>query len=204
MTRLLVIALPLLVLLTACDPTPPPVVEPSPVVEPVETTEPEEPTPAVADDYLVEYFPADAASEASELFHYAFWTDDTKAVRCDISVGGQSDPLASCFVMADFESRVTYAVPVGDEECADGYEVGVVAIPIDAGYDQPRAGVHGCAEYRLYPSAAIAADTLVLPSGAPLNLGPFRCEVTDAAASCIYVQLGASVTLGLTQIAVVS
>ena len=200
MTKSVLLAIPLLLLLAGCDPTPPPAVEPgSPVVEPVETAEPA-PAP-VAEDYLVDHAPAEA--ESSELFHYAFWADDTKAVRCDIHLGGQSDPFASCFVMPGFESSVTFAV-VASEGCSDGLEVGLVAIPADAGYDQPRAQVSGCAEYRDYPSAAIAADTLVLPPGAALDLGPFRCSVTDAVATCEYPALAAAVSLGLTRIGVVN
>jgi len=93
---------------------------------------------------------------------------------------------------------------VASEGCSDGLEVGLVAIPADAGYDQPRAQVSGCAEYRDYPSAAIAADTLVLPPGAALDLGPFRCSVADAVATCEYPALAAAVSLGLTRIGVVN
>jgi len=201
MTKLLVLALPLLLLLAGCDPTPPPVVEPtSPVVEPVETPT-AEPVPLTADDYLVDHAPAEA--ESSELFRYAFWTDDTKAVRCDIHVGGQSDPFAGCFVMPGFESSVTFPVVVS-EECSDGLEVGLVAIPADGGYDLPRAKVSGCPEFRDYPSAAIAADTLVLPPGAALRFGPFQCSVADAVATCEYPDISASVSLGLSRIGVVN
>jgi hypothetical protein len=203
MTKRAVIVVPLLLLLAGCDPTPPPAAEPTPVIEPPEAPT-AQPVLPVADDYLVEHQPADAVAESSELFHYAFWTDDTKAVRCDITIGGQSDPVAGCLVMSAFESSVTYAPVATSLDCVDGFEVGIVAIPADAGYDQPRAQVSGCAEYRQYPSAAIAAATLVLPPGAALELGPFRCAVADAVATCEYPAMGASVSLGLSMIGVVN
>lgn len=214
MTKLtpLLLALPLLLLLAGCDPTPPP-------VEPVETstsapTEPEESeapeAPVVVADYLVEHM--DEEENASELFHYAFWTDDSKSVRCDVTIGGQSDPYANCFVMAGAEGSATFTLPAGiTADCApeadprlDGFEVHVVAIPADAGYPLPRAAVSGCADYRWYPTAEVATATRVLPDGGSLDLAPFVCSVSDAVATCTYGAMGASVSLGLTAIAVVN
>ncbi len=208
----LLLAIPLLLLLAGCDPTPPPVVEPveTPTSTPAETETPEPPAPIVPADYVVEHM--DEEENASELFHYAFWTDESKAVRCDIWIGGQSDPYANCFIMAGAESAATYALPAGvTANCAaeadprlDGYEVYVVGIPSDAGYPLPRAAVNGCADYRQYPSSAIAAATRVLPDGGSLDLAPFVCSVSDAVATCSYGAIGASVSLGLSAIAVVN
>jgi hypothetical protein len=104
---------------------------------------------------------------------------------------------------------VTYALPSGSTpDCefsgVDGYEVGLNAIPADAGYDAPRAQAAGCSINRNYPSDEIAAATLVLPPGAALDFGPFRCSVADAVATCEYPELPASVSLGLSRIGAVN
>lgn len=185
-----------------------------------ESPTPDDSAPPVAqteitpDDYLVENAPApdpadrSGAAESAEYFHYAFWTDDTKAVRCDIHMGGFTDgPYVGCFLMPGVTPG--YALPAGTStDCdvygVDGYEVDIFGIPADGGYDFPRASVGGCADYRDYPSAAIAADTLVLPSGIALDFGPFRCSVADAVATCEYAPMAASVSLGVATIAIVN
>ena len=207
------LALPAMLLLAACDPTPLPTPDPTPTsteVEPVETPAPLDPAPILPADYLVEHTPA--SDESHELFHYAFWTDDSRSVRCDVWIGGQSDPYTDCLVMSAAEGSVSYTLPAGyTADCSakadpplDGFEVAVIAIPADAGYDSPRAWLSGCAAERPYPSVAVAAATLVLPEGGVLDLDPFRCSATTAVATCEYLALGASVSLGLTAIAVVN
>ena len=209
MTKLLALILPLL-LLAACAPAPAPAEAPPPTVAaplPVdETPLPAEPVAALPADYLVGHMDGDENSH--ELFHYAFWTDDTRGARCDVWIGGQNDPYVDCFVMYDSEDRVTYAQPADTaRDCsigADGFQVGLTAIPADAGYDLPRALILGCWDTRVYPSPEVAAATLVLPDGAALDIAPFHCAMDAAVATCDYAEIGASISLGLSEIAVVN
>jgi hypothetical protein len=198
--------------LSACSP-----------VETIDTDAPrsveERPTPSAtatpenlldAAEFLVEYQPADTESEVHELFHYAFWTDDSRSVRCDVWIGGESDPYTACHVMAAAESEATYSLPSdltidcsdGADPALDGFETRLVAVGEGAGFDLDRAVVAGCASGRLYPSPEIAAATRVLPEDGILELAPFRCSVTRAVATCEYLEVEASISLGLAAIAV--
>lgn len=204
----LALAVPLLCVLAACAPAPAPGSADSPPLPaaplPVDTAEPAPPTVA---DYLVEYEPADPVSESSEIFHYAFWAAEDRAVHCNVWVGGQTDPYADCFVMREAENRVTYPVPVEDcgataERQHDGFEVSLMAIPANSGWDLPRAYVSGCELYRVYPSPEITAATLVLPNGSALDMGPFRCSVLDEVATCAYAETSSSISIGLSALSV--
>jgi hypothetical protein len=210
---LLTLAAPVMVL-SACAPTALPSPDATQSVgeapAPTATTDPQNILDSA--DYRVEYQPADSESEVRELSHYAFWTDDSESVRCDVWIGGEFDPYAACHVTPEGESSVTYSLPEGiTADCSDGadpaldgFETRLIAVGEGAGFELDRAIVAGCASGRLYPSVEVAEATRVLPNEAVLELEPFRCSVIEAVATCEYLEVEASISLGLTEIRVVN
>ena len=160
-----------------------------------------------SDDYLVEHFPA--ADDSNEYWHWAFWTDASKSVRCDISSGGNADPLGTCWVMAGFESSTTYTLPAGTPpvNCGggdavpqlDGYALQLI---IEANPAYQNASILGCPADRAYLAPGIGAATQVMPDHGVLTTPDFTCTVEAAVATCTYPAAHASVTLGLTAIGV--
>jgi hypothetical protein len=205
------IALPTVFVLAGCDPTsvaPAPAAS-SPAADP--SAEPEDdggstdPLVLNPDTYLVEHSPA--GDDSNEYWHWAFWTDESKAVRCDISSGGNADPLTTCWVMPGFEASTSYSLPAGTPptNCAgggaapqlDGYAVQLS--PANPGFTD--ATILGCLSDR-HLEAGIGIVTQILPNHGVLNMTDFNCSVTDAVATCTYIASGATVSLGLSAIGV--
>ena len=210
------LALPLVLVLAGCGgpipaggdggPSSAPSTDPSASSEPSPSAA--GPVTINAADYLVEHEPA--SDNSNELFHYAFFTDDQKAVRCDLHIGGQSDPFGGCYVVPGAEALVTYHLPAGTiTNCGggnavpqlDGFELYLDGFASPPGYAYTQARIQGCPEYRTLPPG-IAGTTLVMPNGGVLDADPFRCEVVDAVATCSVPGTPGSITLGVSQIGI--
>lgn len=213
----LILVLPLLLALAACAPAKPVHVppeghpsahsgasqSPTPGPTPASTTTP----PAGAQvtnsaDYLIEGTPNVPDANGEWYGQWAFYTDSTKSVWCQMTTFSGDNPGANCSILPAARAGVTYPLPPGSSAgCAssdwDGYTIGLGAsvddlIPADAGWDQ-------C--FSQSPaSPADLAKTRVLPDGATLAVAPFSCTVSSGVATCSESSPGlpdATVTLGL-------
>lgn len=205
MNRRAVAALaPLLLVLAACTPqapTPPddsPVGSPTIAVTPTEKAEALDEGPANPDDYLIAGgLNEDPDGDGFWSAHYAFFTDDSHAVRCDIWIFSGDAPGALCGITPGNESLVTYELPA-DAQCDlstsnpyDGYSLSVGGQGLD-----DFAGWSGCDETRGY-NPEDNAITKVLPEGQLLTMPPFSCIVGGKAASCDFIDGSGGITLGL-------
>jgi hypothetical protein len=193
--------LPLLLLLVACGPVLEPVetATPSgkPTVEVTPTTEADS-GPANPDDYLIAGgLNEDPDGDGFWSARYAFFTDDSHAVRCDIWIFSGDSPAVLCGITPGNESLVTYELPAG-AQCDlstsnpyDGYSLSVGGKSLD-GF----AGWSGCPETRDY-NPEDNAITKVLPEGQVLTTPPFTCVVGGKAASCDFTDGSGGITLGL-------
>ncbi len=194
---------PILLLLVACgpgeatpsddSPTQKPTVEVSPTAE-----APAEAGPADPNDYLIAGgLNSDPDGDGFWSARYAFFTDDSHSVRCDIWIFSGDSPAVLCGITPGNENLVTYALPA-DAQCDlstsnpyDGYSLSVGGKSLD-GF----AGWSGCAETRDY-NPEDNAITKVLPEGQTLTMPPFTCVVGGKAASCDFTDGSGGVTLGL-------
>ena len=202
--RAVVLIAPLLLALAACTPQPPapsdgpPTNQPTVSVTPTETAPPVEKGPANPVDYLIAGgLNEDPDGDGFWSAHYAFFTDDSHAVRCDIWIFSGDAPGALCGITPGNEGLVTYELPAG-AQCDlstsnpyDGYSLSVGGKSLD-----DFAGWSGCAEQRDY-NPEDNAITKVLPEGQVLTLPPFTCVVGGEAASCDFTNGDGGITLGL-------
>lgn len=202
MRRLVPLAVvPLLLVLVACDPTPPPIEGSPQQTQPSSTPTPTLVVPVDVDpaDYLIEGNPGvDTDGDGFWSAHYAFFTDEQRTTRCDIRLFSASSPVASCSITPGNEALVTYALPAG-AQCDlstsnpfDGYTLALGALPLGDDW----AGFSGCA-VGADSDPALNAVTRELPDGAVLTVDPFRCSVVGGTAECAYLEASASIRLGL-------
>jgi hypothetical protein len=119
--------------------------------------------------------------------NFGFFTDASKAVRCDIAVNSETAGRVTCQVMMGQESAVTYAVPSPvSDQCnsssstyRDGYEVGLglfQSIGVDSGF-------YACRELQAQHPDWIAA-TKIMPDNATITVKEFSCTVVSGVAAC--------------------
>ena len=208
MRRAAVLIVPLLLALAACTPQAPAPAGVTPTATPtVEATQDgmgggdEEPAPKTEenpDDYLIAgALNVDTDGDGFWSAHYAFFTDDSHSVRCDVWIFSGDSPGALCGITPGNESLVTYERP-GDAQCDlstsnpyDGYSLSVGCKSLD-----DFAGWSGCAESRDYAPEDMAVIK-VLPEQQTLTLPPFVCVVGGKAASCDFSNGDGGITLGL-------
>lgn len=196
-----VLLAPLLLLLVACGPGAPTPSDDSPSEKPTvqvgETAPAEEPVaegPVTADDYLIAGgLNEDPDGDGFWSAHYAFTTDATGAVRCDLWIFSGDDPSVLCAITPSHRSEVTYALPSGTQcdlstaNPYDGYSLSVGGKALD-GF----AGWSGCAEQLDYGTETVK----VLGEEQTLTVPPFVCVVGGKAASCDFQDGSGGVTLG--------
>jgi hypothetical protein len=163
---------------------------PSPVVTPTATPTPT-PTPTVAAivaaDYLINGHPHHPNSSGTWYGEYAFFTDDSKTVWCEITIFSSDSPGAYCFVVPSAKGLVTYTHPAGSSNncdmssarARDGFALSFGSNPLGTHL----AGWAGCATNYFEPPADLA-KTKVLPNGATLTIKPFSCTVISGVARC--------------------
>ncbi len=213
MRRAAVLLTPLLLVLAACTPQVPPASDDSPTQKPVievtptadadglgggDDNDPTTKTAANPDDYLIAGgLNVDTDGDGFWSAHYAFFTDDSHSVRCDIWIFSGDSPGALCGITPGNEGLVTYDLPSG-AQCDlstsnpyDGYSLSVGGKSLD-----DFAGWSGCAEQRDY-NPEDNAITKVLPEGQTLTMPPFVCVVGGKAASCDFSNGDGGITLGL-------
>lgn len=204
-----VTALAAILLLAGCTPAAP---EPSsapteagskPTATPTATAAPTTLAPETVDAaaYLIDGTPFVPDGDGYWKGHYAFFTDDTAAVRCDIYIYSGDSGGVNCSTTAGNQGLVTYALPTAD--CGsgaanefDGYSVAINFKVFDSG----NAGFSGCGV-----GEALAADGLPAPLVLHDNqtlfvnspLYQYTCTVSVGAATCTDSYSGASITYGL-------
>ena len=197
MRALVIIAVvPVVLALAACgspaqaptgSPAAPPAASQSATATPTPTPAPTTATPQVVNptDYLLD----GAIGGDGDVWQakFGFFTDASKAVRCDISVNSETPGRVTCQVMVGSEGEVSYAVPgpVSDQCDAssatyrDGYEVGLglfQSIGTDSGF-------YACRELQA-EHADWVASTKVIPDAGTINVQEFSCTVAAGVASC--------------------
>ena len=198
--------------LSGCSATPP-VSEATPSVTDIESASPT-PTPTAdpspfdvnPDDYLVAGTPYVFDDEGFWGGDWAFYTDESKSVMCDISILSGDPGSNFCWVTPGHEAEATYGLPASAGTAADcsegpdGYMVGMVGEPEDP---TKTAGFAGCHTY-LWLDAAAIAKTKVLPPFGVLTITDevqpdesYTCSVADGAATCTSKVPAASFTFGL-------
>ena len=188
-------------LLAGCTPEP----APSPTPTAAGSSSSAEPTASVPptveiispDDYLVDGTPGVADADGTWKGHYAFFTDASKAVRCDIYIFSGDSGGVTCAVTPGNESKVTYTLPPAD--CApedgnpvDGYSAGINYKVFTTG----NSGWTGCG----LGASEFAGVTKVLPEGQDLLIESpaekYTCSVAGGIATCADAQ-GATIRFGL-------
>ncbi|CAN5270119.1 hypothetical protein BH11ACT5_BH11ACT5_18210 [soil metagenome] len=190
-------------LLTGCtpeapEPTTTPVAEVAETPTPTPTPTAEEPETVDPADFLLDGTPGAFDADGFWKGHYGFYTDDTKAVRCDVWVFSGDSGAATCAVTPGNEGKVTYALPATDCQASDGnnvdgYSVGINFKVFATGY----AGFSGCGA----GASDFAGTTKVLHDNQTLVVThdneQFSCTVAAGVASCADAGTGASIRFGL-------
>jgi len=191
-------------LLAGCTPEP----APSPTPTAAGSSSSAEPTASVPptveiispDDYLVDGTPGVAGADGTWKGHYAFFTDASKAVRCDIYIFSGDSGGVTCAVTPGNESKVTYMLPPAD--CApedgnpvDGYSAGINYKVFTTG----NSGWTGCG----LGASEFAGVTKVLPEGQDLVVETaaekYTCSVSAGVAACFDAQ-GSGFHFGLSNV----
>lgn len=188
-------------LLAGCTPEP----APSPTPTAAESSSTAEPAASASpaaeiispDDFLVDGTPGVAGSDGTWKGHYAFYTDASKAVRCDLVIFSGDSGGVTCSVTPGNESKVTYALPQTDCQPDDGNPVDGYSIGINYKvFPNGNTGWTGCAT----GTSDFAGSTKVLPDGQELLIESaaekYTCSVADGIATCADAQ-GASIRFGL-------
>jgi hypothetical protein len=206
--RLLIGFVPIVLLLSACNPTTPaPSDSASPAAPASQTASPAAPSPAAAITVsAADYITDGAVGSGNDAWSvlYSFYTDASKTVLCAIAANSESPAAANCWVVKGKESQVTYNVPPPiTGQCdtndpvnyrGDGYQVGLglfQAIGQDAGF-------YGCREIETETPAVLTASK-VIPDNATIATEDLTCTVTGGIAKCGYTTSGnvTSFTFGL-------
>jgi hypothetical protein len=143
-------------------------------------------------DYLINGTPNVPDSDGEWFGEWAFFTDATKRVWCELSVFSSDGPGANCYIVPSAKAQATYPIPasvknkcdVGDGIDTDGYGLGL-GIDLQADPNNPEAGWAGCSTDYFMPSADLAKSK-VLPDGATLAVDPFTCAVASGVATCVF------------------
>lgn len=200
-------------LLAGCTPeapapsSPPTAVQSAPTAAPAPSpTATPAPQPETVDaaDYLIDGTPFVADQDGYWKGHYAFFTDDSATVRCDIYIFSGDSGGVTCAATAGNQGLVTYALPpancgTGSSNELDGYSVGINFKVFDAG----NAGFTGCGVGDFFasepgnalPTPAVLHDnqTLVVTTAVYI----YTCTVAAGVATCTDSYTGAAVTYGL-------
>jgi hypothetical protein len=203
----LLLVLPLVIMLAACAPTkhislpskPHPVAthpattisSPSPTATAVAPAPIVPPTINPA-DYLINGTPNVPDANGEWFGQWAFFTDSTKRVWCEMSIFNDDGPGANCYIVPGAKAAATYSIPAsvknrcGDTDGidTDGYGLGL-GLDLQADPNNPEAGWAGCSTDYFLPPADLA-KTKVLPDGATLAVDPFSCRVVAAVATCTF------------------
>jgi hypothetical protein len=159
-----------------------------------------------AADYLISGTPFVPDEDGLWSGHYAFFTDETKTVRCDIYIFSGDSGGAICATTAGNQGLVTYPLPAAQCDPStsnpfDGYSVGINFKVFDTG----NAGYTGCGVGDFFATAPgnelplplVLHDDQILVVDAPPY--QYTCAVSAGVAACTDSYSGASITYGLTQ-----
>lgn len=208
---LLLVVVPAVLALAACGtggPTPSgsaPTVTVSPrpaTAKPTPTPTPTRVIPQVVDpaNYLIDGAPGAEGTVWQAI--YGFYTDASKAVRCDFFVNSESPGYTSCEITKGHETEVTYDVPSEVTAPCDGlngFEVGVGV------FQQTGSNVafNGCRSIETDKPAAVAT-TKVIPNGGSLTVKNFTCSALDGVATCTLGTNGPHFVFGLSVATIVN
>lgn len=208
-----VTALAALLLLAGCTPAAP---QPSslpttagskPTATATATASPTPLAPETVDaaSYLIDGTPFVPDGDGSWKGHYAFFTDDTATVRCDIYIYSGDSGGVNCATTAGNQGLVTYAVPTancgtGSSNEFDGYSVAINFKVFDSG----NSGFSGCGVGDFFagspgnelPAPLVLHDNQTLFVNSPVY--QYTCTVAAGVATCSDSYSGASITYGLT------
>jgi hypothetical protein len=205
----LVLVVPLLLVLAACAPTRHVALPSKPhssvsasdaasaSASPTATAKPIIKTPAVppkinATDYLINGTPNVPDSNGEWFGEWAFFTDSTKRVWCELSVFSGDGPGANCYIVPTAKSQASYAIPANiknncdsqDSIDTDGYGLGL-GLDLQGDPSNPESGWAGCSTDYFMPPADLAKSK-VLPDGGTLAVAPFTCSVASGVATCVF------------------
>ncbi len=179
---------------------------PSTSAKPIVTT-PAVPPKINAPDYLINGTPNVPDADGEWFGEWAFFTDSTKRVWCELSVFSGDGPGASCSIVPGAKGQATYAIPASiqnncdsqDSIDTDGYGLGL-GLDLQGDPANPESGWAGCSTDYFMPPADLAKSK-VLPDGATLAVDPFTCTVSSGVATCVfndtYDGKTGTITLGL-------
>lgn len=171
------------------------------------TASPTPPAPETVDaaTYLIDGTPFVPDGDGYWKGHYAFFTDDTKTVRCDIYIYSGDSGGVTCSTTSGNQGLVTYAVPpancgTGSSNEFDGYSVAINVKVFDTG----SSGFSGCGVGDFFagspgdelPAPLVLNDNQTLFVNSPLY--QYTCTVAAGVATCSDSYSGASITYGLT------
>jgi hypothetical protein len=154
--------------------------------------------------FLIDGTPFVADADGYWKGHYAFFTDDSETVRCDIYIYSGDSGGLTCAVTAGNDSTVTYALPAAQCDPSmsnpyDGLSVGINFKVFDTG----NAGFTGCgvgAFFETQPGSDLP-NPKVLKDNQTLNVITatynYTCTVSKGVASCSEALSGASIKFGL-------
>lgn len=199
-------------LLAGCTPDAPspssPAGAPSSGPKPIVTSQPTipaaEPETVDAASYLIDGTPFVADQDGYWKGHYAFFTDDTATVRCDIYIYSGDSGGVTCATTAGNQGLVTYDRPnatcgSGSPNEYDGYSIGINYKVFDTGV----TGFLGCgvgdsfatAPGTELPVPSVLHDNQTLFVNSPVY--QYACTVAAGTATCTDAYTAASITYGL-------
>lgn len=206
----LVLVIPILALAGCMPLTPAPSTSASAPPSPKVTSTPTAsvtPTAAAATDvdpasFLLDGTPGVFDADGFWKGHYGFFTDETRAVRCDLFIFSGDSGGVTCAVTPGNDAGVTYARPPAqcDDSTAnpsDGLSLGINFKVFDSG----NTGFKGC-DVAARVDPALVAITRVLHETETLRVSAgsenYTCTVASGVASCSESTSGATIAFGLT------
>jgi hypothetical protein len=141
-------------------------------------------------NYLINGTPGVPDADGEWSGEWAFFTDSSKRVWCELSVFSGDGPGANCYIVPSAKSQATYSIPASvrnqcdsaDSVDTDGYGLGL-GLDLEGDPTNPEAGWAGCSTDYFMPPADLAKSK-VLPDGATLAVDPFSCTVAAGVATC--------------------
>jgi hypothetical protein len=175
--------------------TPPPVAVKKPAI-----------THVIPASYLVEGKPHQPDSNGDWMGRWAFYTDSTKDVFCDIYVFSGDPAGVHCYITSHaLNAQVSWSAPASvSAECGATGSYGV-GLNVESLYPKT-AGFMGCFPFIDQATASIQAKTKVLPDKAVLVVSPFSCTVKSGAVTCHSIAAdggGGALSFGLHSLAFV-
>ena len=206
------LAAPIVVLLAGCTPTAP---TPAPTVTvtaaaptaaaatPTATPTPTAaaaagPTEVNAADYLVSGHPHHPDANGEWSANYAFYTDSSKNVFCEITLFSGSQDEGGCWITSPAaNAQVTFTAPASQKsQCGTNGGYGA-QIGGGAGLSH-LVNWWGCYRFTDVVSPKIAAKTLVIPDNSILTVSPLTAVVVGGASKfTIKGHANASLTFGM-------